>query len=101
MNKVLEDFKALYESRNAVLEKVKDLVESNMAMKEELSRVQENLENMSEEEFQLLEGTSEKFQVVESTKTIHARVLLRFRFRFTAQLKLQYFLATSKAQMNL
>ena len=40
-----------------------------MAMKEELSRVQEDLENMTEEELQLLEGTSDKFQVVESTKT--------------------------------
>ena len=61
---------------NKTLEKVKDiskmmkaLAKSNMAMKEELSRVQEDLENMSEEELQLLEGTSEKFQVVESTKT--------------------------------
>ena len=30
------------------------MVESNMVMKEELSRMQEDLENMSEEEFQLL-----------------------------------------------
>ena len=42
---------------NSALEEVKDiskkmkvLAESNMAMKEELSRVQEDLENMSEEE---------------------------------------------------
>ena len=38
-------------------------------MKEELSRLQEYLENMTEEELQLLESTSDKFQVVESTKT--------------------------------
>ena len=38
-------------------------------MKEELSRLQEDLENMTEEELQLLEGTSDKFQAVESTKT--------------------------------
>ena len=39
-------------------------------MKEELLRLQKDLENMIEEESQLLEGTSDKFQVVESTKTI-------------------------------
>ena len=48
---------------------MKALTKSNMALKEELSRLQEDLENMSEEELRLLEGTSEKFQVVESTKT--------------------------------
>ena len=63
LNKVLEEAKD-------ISKKMKALAESNMAMKEELSRVQEHLENMSEEEFQFLEGTSEKFQVVESTKTI-------------------------------
>ena len=69
--------KEIQQMLNKALEEVKDiskmmktLAESNMAMKEELSRVQEDLENMSEEELQLLEGTSEKFQVVESTKTI-------------------------------
>ena len=61
--------KALEEAKD-ISKKMKALAESNMAMKEELSRVQEHLENMSEEEFQFLEGTSEKFQVVESTKTI-------------------------------
>ena len=68
--------KEIQQMLNKTLEKVKDiskmmkaLAKSNMAMKEELSRVQEDLENMSEEELQLLEGTSEKFQVVESTKT--------------------------------
>ena len=61
--------KALEESKE-ISKKMKALAESNMAMKEELSRVKEDLENMSEEEFQLLEGTSEKFQVVESTKTV-------------------------------
>ena len=48
---------------------MKALAKSNMAMKEELLRVQKDLENMSEEELQLLEGTSKKFQVIESTKT--------------------------------
>ena len=38
-------------------------------MKEELSRLEEDLENTTEEELQLLEGISDKFQVVESTKT--------------------------------
>ena len=68
--------KEIQQMLNKTLEKVKDiskmmkaLAKSNMAMKEELSRVQEDLENISEEELQLLEGTSEKFQVVESTKT--------------------------------
>ena len=54
LNKALEEVKD-------ISKKMKALAESNMAMKEELSRVQENLENMSEEELQLLEGTSEKF----------------------------------------
>ena len=58
LNKALEEAKG-------ISKKMKAFAESNMAMKEELSRVQEDLENMSEEEFQLLEGTSEKFQVVE------------------------------------
>ena len=62
LNKALEEV-------NDISKKMKALAESNMAMKEELSRVQEHLENMSEEKFQFLEGTSEKFQVVESTKT--------------------------------
>ena len=62
LNKVLEEV-------NDISKKMKALAESNMAMKEELSRVQENLESMTEEELQLLEGTSDKFQVVESTKT--------------------------------
>ena len=63
LNKALEEV-------NDISKKMKALAESNMAMKEELSRVQENLENMTEEELQLLEGTSDKFQVVESAKTI-------------------------------
>ena len=71
MNKVSEDFKALYVSHNAVLVKVKALVESNMTMEEKLSRVQEDLENMSEEEIQLLEGTSDKLKLHESTKIAH------------------------------
>ena len=62
LNKALEEVKD-------ISKKMKALAESNMAMKEELSRVQEDLENMTEEELQLLEGTSDKFQVVESTKT--------------------------------
>ena len=62
LNKALEEV-------NDISKKMKALAESNMAMKEELSRVQENLENMTEEELQLLKGTSDKFQVVESTKT--------------------------------
>ena len=37
---------------NEVSEKVKVLVESKKATKEELSRLQEDLENMSEEELQ-------------------------------------------------
>ena len=63
LNKALEEV-------NDISKKMKALAESNMAMKEELSRVQENLENMTKEEVQLLEGTSDKFQVVESAKTI-------------------------------
>ena len=62
LNKALEEV-------NDISKKMKALAESNMAMKEELSRVQETLENMTEEELQLLKGTSDKFQVVESTKT--------------------------------
>ena len=54
LNKTLEEVKDTSKM-------MKDLVESNMAMKEELSRVQEDLKNMSEEELQLLEGTSGKF----------------------------------------
>ena len=49
--------------------KVKALAESKKAMKEELSRLQMGLKNMTEEESQLLEGTSNKFPVVELTKT--------------------------------
>ena len=45
--------------------KVKALAESKKAMKEELSRLQMDLKNMTEEESQLLEGTSNKFQVVQ------------------------------------
>ena len=63
---------------NSALEEVKDiskkmkvLAESNMAMKEELSRVQEDLENMSEEELQLLEGTSDKLKLRESIELAH------------------------------
>ena len=41
------------------------MAESEKAMKEELSRLQTDLKNMTEEESQLLEGTSNKFQVVE------------------------------------
>ena len=48
---------------------VKALAKSKKAMKEQLLRLQEDLENMIEEELQLLEGISDKFQVVESTKT--------------------------------
>ena len=45
--------------------KVKVLAESKKAMKEELSRLQMGLKNMTKEESQLLEGASNKFQVVE------------------------------------
>ena len=45
--------------------KVKALAESEKAMKEELSRLQMDLKNMTKEGSQLLEGTSNKFQVVE------------------------------------
>ena len=68
VNKVSEDVKALYESHNAILEKVKALAESRKAMKEELLKLQEDPENLSEEELQRLEGTSEKLQILESTK---------------------------------
>ena len=43
--------------------KVKALAESKNAMKEELLILQMDLKNMIEEESQLLEGTSNKFQV--------------------------------------
>ena len=63
---------------NNTLEEVKDiskkmkaLAESNMAMKGELSRVQKDLENMSEEELQLLEGTSDKLKLHESFELAH------------------------------
>ena len=49
--------------------KVKALAESKKAVKDKLSRLQIDLKNMTEEESQLLEGTSDKFQVVELTKT--------------------------------
>ena len=62
LNKVLEEVKD-------ISKKMKALAKLNMAMKEELSRVQEDLENMTEEELQLFKGTSDKFQVVESIKT--------------------------------
>ena len=39
------------------------------AIKEKFSRLQEDFENMMVEELQLLEGTSNKFPVIESTKT--------------------------------
>ena len=45
--------------------KVKGLAESKNAMKEELLILQMDLKNMTEEESQLLEGTSNKFKVVE------------------------------------
>ena len=45
--------------------KVKALAESKNAMKEELLILQMDLKNMIEEESQLLEGTSNKFKVVE------------------------------------
>ena len=45
--------------------KVKALAESKKAVKDKLSRLQIDLKNMTEEESQLLEGTSNKFQVVE------------------------------------
>ena len=44
---------------------VKALAESKKAVKDELSRLQMDLKNMTEEESQLLEGASNKFQVVE------------------------------------
>ena len=66
MNEVLEKVKALTESHEAISNKFKALVESNKAMNEELSILQEDLKNMSEKELQLLEGTSEKFQVLDS-----------------------------------
>ena len=74
--------KALEEAKD-ISKKMKALVESNMAMKEELSRVQEDLENMTEEELQLLEGTSDKFQVVESTKTVLDNEDVSLGSRFT------------------
>ena len=45
--------------------KVMALAESKNAMKEELLILQMDLKNMTEEESQLLEGTSNKFKVVE------------------------------------
>ena len=45
--------------------KVKALAESKNAMKEELLILQMDLKNMIEVESQLLEGTSNKFKVVE------------------------------------
>ena len=58
VNKVSKDVKD-------ISEKVKALAESKNAMKEELLILQMDLKNMIEEESQLLEGTSNKFKVVE------------------------------------
>ena len=74
--------KALEEAKD-ISKMMKALAESNMVMKEELSRVQEDLENMSEEELQLLEGISDKFQVVESTKTVLDNEDVSLGSRFT------------------
>ena len=70
--------KKIQQMLNNTLEEVKDiskkmkaLAESNMAMKEELSKAQEDLENMFEEELQLLEGTSDKLKLHESTELAH------------------------------
>ena len=71
VNEISENFKALYASHNTILEKVKALDESNMAIKEELSRVQKDLENMFKEKIQLLEGTSDKLKLHESTELAH------------------------------
>ena len=53
LNKASEDVKDISKI-------VKVLVESNKAMKEELSRLQEDLENMSEEELQSLNSTDQE-----------------------------------------
>ena len=63
VNKVSKDVKTLYEFHNVVLDKVKALAESNKAMNEELSRLQEGLENMTEEELQSLDSIKLEEQI--------------------------------------
>ena len=57
--------KALEEAKD-ISKKMKALAESDMAMKEELPRVQENLENMSEEEFPLLGAMEAGVQMIDT-----------------------------------
>ena len=68
LNKALEEVKD-------ISKKMKALAESNMAMKEELSRVQEHLENMSEEELQSLDSMEleEQIKFQESTNIVVSR----------------------------
>jgi len=66
--------KALEESKD-ISKKMKALDESNMAMKEELSRLQEGLENMTEEELQSLDSMKleEQIKFQESTTVVASR----------------------------
>ena len=72
VNKVSKNIKVLYESYNAILEKVKALAKSNKAMNEELSRLQEGLENMTENELQSLDSMEleEQIKFQESTAVV-------------------------------
>ena len=67
--------KALEETKD-ISKKLKALVESNMAMKEELSKVQENLENMSEEEFQLLGAMEAGVQMIDTKEELEKNKLV-------------------------
>ena len=67
--------KALEEAKD-ISKKMKALAESNMAMKEELSRVQENLENMSEEEFQLLGAMEAGVQMIDTKEELEKNKLV-------------------------
>ena len=62
----------MYESHNAVLKKVKALAKSNKAMNEELSKLQEGLENMTEEQLKSLDSMKleEQIKFQESTAVV-------------------------------
>ena len=65
VNEVSEKVKALTESHKVVSKKVKVLAGSNKAMNKELSRLQEVLENMTEEELQSLDSTDQESTIHE------------------------------------
>ena len=69
VNEVSEKVKALTESHKVVSKKVKVLAGSNKTMNKELSRLQEVLENMTEEELQSLDSTDQE-------STIHEPVVV-------------------------